>query len=121
MPMEKGETPQAAIERLGRELAASKFLVQDLHHQLRLSENAAAALLGASQKRVGQLLERMNDLYSYLSLLRHRHIPRTTDDRLIRDIDAVLGKGEESLKEWWSERLTENEKKSLAQKGKTQA
>jgi hypothetical protein len=37
------------------------------------------------------ILELVMKLDSYLSLLRHRHIPRNTPDDLIRDVDRVLG------------------------------
>jgi len=71
----------------------------------------------APGRLVEQLLGRMNDLYSYLSLVRHRHLPRNTDDRLIRDIDQALGAGSESLKEWWAQKQIENQRQASAQKG----
>jgi len=70
----------------------------------------------ASRRLINQILDRMSSLYSYLSLVRHRHLPVGTDDHLIRDIDQALGNGSESLKEWWAERQAENQKKALEKK-----
>lgn len=65
----------------------------------------------APLRRIDELLERMNSLYSYLSLVRHRHMPMN-DYELIRDIDEALGKGSESLKEWWAMKQAENQKQA---------
>lgn len=43
------------------------------------------------QRQKKGILDLVMSLDSYLSLLRHRHIPRNTPDDLIRDVDKVLG------------------------------
>jgi hypothetical protein len=64
-----------------------------------------------------EVMERMSRLYSYLSLVRHRHLFRATDDYLIRDIDQALAAGEKTLDPWWKEQMAARHA-SAAQKAK---
>lgn len=59
-----------------------------------------------------QILRAMSPVYSLLSLLRHRHMPRGLDS-LERDVDKALAGAEAFLDVWW--------KKEMALQQKTQA
>lgn len=49
-------------------------------------------------------MEAMSSLYSLLSLVRHRHLPRGLAD-LEKDIDQALLAGDKLLQPWWKSKL----------------
>lgn len=84
----------------------------DCHHfQVVMTEACPWCLkskLEAAELQKDETHQLMNALYSFLSLVRHRHIPAGIG--LEAQIDPILGRAFTALEPWWKKQLYKTEK-----------